>query len=257
LRAGAQHHLARRSLSQRNRRLRSATRSGVRHSAPMVAAAKINSSDAVAKRMNNLPEALVDKVKGGGSLTALPVIETQAGDVAAYIPTNVISITDGQIYLEADLFNSGVRPAINVGISVSRVGGNAQIKAMKKVAGTLRLDLAQYRELEAFSKFGSDLDPATQQQLHRGERLVEILKQGQFEPMTVEEQVVIIYIASQGLLDGIDIAKIGEYSREVLDRLVRKHGDAIKSIASTKVMSDETAALIRTEAEDLSTVYAA
>ncbi|MFV1979928.1 MAG: F0F1 ATP synthase subunit alpha [Rhodothermia bacterium] len=227
------------------------------HSRLLERAAKINSSDAVAQRMNNLPESLAGMVKGGGSLTALPVIETQEGDVAAYIPTNVISITDGQIYLEANLFNSGVRPAINVGISVSRVGGNAQIKAMKKVAGTLRLDLAQYRELEAFSKFGSDLDPATQAQLHRGERLVEILKQGQFEPIPVEEQVVIIYIASQGLLDGIAVDKISEYSQEVLDRLTRKHGDAIKSIASSGVMSDETAALIRSEAEDLATVYSA
>src|SRR5205823_11016319 len=144
---------------------------------------------------------------GGGSLTALPIIETQAGDVSAYIPTNVISITDGQIYLEPNLFNAGVRPAINVGISVSRVGGNAQIKAMKKVAGTLRLDLAQYRELEAFSKFGSDLDKATQQQLTRGQRLVELLKQGQYVPMPVEEQVVIVYAGTLGYLDKIDVPK--------------------------------------------------
>ena len=227
------------------------------HSRLLERAAKIISSDAVARKMNNLPESIADRVKGGGSLTALPVIETQAGDVAAYIPTNVISITDGQIYLEADLFNSGVRPAINVGISVSRVGGNAQIKAMKKVAGTLRLDLAQYRELEAFSKFGSDLDPATQAQLRRGERLVEILKQGQFEPVSVEDQVATIYIASQGLLDKLDVGKIAEFLREVLDRISRKHGDALESIASTGVMSDDTAALIRSEAEDLSKAYLA
>jgi F-type H+-transporting ATPase subunit alpha len=227
------------------------------HSRLLERAAKINRSDDVANRMNNLPDSLVGKVKGGGSLTALPVIETQAGDVAAYIPTNVISITDGQIYLEADLFNSGVRPAINVGISVSRVGGNAQTKAMKKVAGTLRLDLAQYRELEAFSKFGSDLDPATQAQLHRGERLVEILKQGQFEPMPVEQQIVIIYIASQGLLDSVAVNRVGEFTREVLERLGRKHGESIASIAETGVMSEDVAAIIRTEAQDLTTAYSA
>jgi F-type H+/Na+-transporting ATPase subunit alpha len=160
------------------------------HSRLLERAAKIIANDEIAQQMNDLPESLQGRVKGGGSLTALPVIETQAGDVSAYIPTNVISITDGQIYLESDLFNAGVRPAINVGISVSRVGGNAQIKAMKKVAGTLRLDLAQYRELEAFSKFGSDLDPSTQRQLTRGARLVEILKQGQYQPVAVEEQIV-------------------------------------------------------------------
>lgn len=153
------------------------------HSRLLERAAKIISDDAVARQMNNLPPSIKHLVKGGGSLTALPVIETQAGDVSAYIPTNVISITDGQIYLESNLFNAGIRPAINVGISVSRVGGSAQIKAMKKVAGTLRIELAQYRELEAFAKFGSDLDPATQRQLRRGERLVEVLKQGQYQPV--------------------------------------------------------------------------
>jgi F-type H+-transporting ATPase subunit alpha len=227
------------------------------HSRLLERAAKINRSDDVAKRMNNLPPCLEGRVKGGGSLTALPVIETQAGDVAAYIPTNVISITDGQIYLEADLFNSGVRPAINVGISVSRVGGNAQIKAMKKVAGTLRLDLAQYRELEAFSKFGSDLDPATLAQLRRGERLVEILKQGQYAPMPVEQQIAVIYIASQGLLDKVAVDRIGDYSREVVERLERKHGEMLSSIVKTGVMSQEAADAIRTEAEDLATVYTA
>ncbi|MGD8414665.1 MAG: F0F1 ATP synthase subunit alpha [Candidatus Latescibacterota bacterium] len=227
------------------------------HSRLLERAAKINRSDDVANRMNNLPDSLKDHVKGGGSLTALPVIETQAGDVSAYIPTNVISITDGQIYLEADLFNSGVRPAINVGISVSRVGGNAQIKAMKKVAGTLRLDLAQYRELEAFSKFGSDLDPATQAQLRRGERLVEVLKQGQYEPMPVEQQIATIYVATKGLIDKVPVDKISEFSRELLERLDRKHGDALSAIASSGVMSDETAEVITREAEDLTKVYSA
>ena len=227
------------------------------HSRLLERAAKINKSDTVARQMNNLPPALESKVKGGGSLTALPVIETQEGDVSAYIPTNVISITDGQIYLEANLFNSGVRPAINVGISVSRVGGNAQIKAMKKVAGTLRLDLAQYRELEAFSKFGSDLDPATQAQLRRGERLVEILKQGQFEPRPVEHQVAVIFIAGQGLLDKVPTDQIGEYSKQIIERLERKHGDALKSIRESGVMSEETAEAIRKEAEELASVFAA
>ena len=227
------------------------------HSRLLERAAKVNSSDEVARRMNNLPDSIKDRVKGGGSLTALPVIETQAGDVSAYIPTNVISITDGQIYLEADLFNSGVRPAINVGISVSRVGGNAQIKAMKKVAGTLRLDLAQYRELEAFSKFGSDLDPATQAQLRRGERLVETLKQGQYEPMSVENQVAAIYVAGQGLLDKMPADKVREFQRELLSRLHLKQPAALKSIVETGVMSDEAAELIRTEAQDLATVYEA
>jgi len=225
------------------------------HSRLLERAAKINSSDDVASRMNNLPDSIKHLVKGGGSLTALPVIETQAGDVSAYIPTNVISITDGQIYLEADLFNSGVRPAINVGISVSRVGGNAQIKAMKKVAGTLRLDLAQFRELEAFSKFGSDLDPATQAQLRRGERLVETLKQGQYDPMPVENQIAVIYVAAQGLLDKMPVDKVGEYQRELLSRLHLKRADALKSIITSGVMSDEAAEAIRTEAEELATVY--
>jgi len=226
------------------------------HSRLLERAAKINTSDDVAQRMNNLPDSIKDRVKGGGSLTALPVIETQAGDVSAYIPTNVISITDGQIYLEADLFNAGVRPAINVGISVSRVGGNAQIKAMKKVAGTLRLDLAQYRELEAFSKFGSDLDPATQAQLRRGERLVETLKQSQYEPMPVENQIAVIYVAAQGLLDKMPVEKIGEFQKELLSRLHLKQAKVLKSIVETGVMSDEAAEVIRSEAEELAVVYA-
>ena len=194
-------------------------------------------------------------VKGGGSLTALPVIETQAGDVSAYIPTNVISITDGQIYLEADLFNAGVRPAINVGISVSRVGGNAQIKGMKKVAGTLRIDLAQYRELEAFSKFGSDLDAATQRQLTRGERLVEILKQGQYEPVPVEDQVAIIHVATHGALDAIPTDRIKSFEKELLERMSLKHGDLMSSIGKSGVLSEEVAEALDKEAEELVALY--
>ncbi|TNF00132.1 MAG: F0F1 ATP synthase subunit alpha [Deltaproteobacteria bacterium] len=176
---------------------------------------------------------------GAGSLTALPVIETQEGDVSAYIPTNVISITDGQIYLESDLFNSGVRPAVNVGLSVSRVGGSAQIKAMKKVAGTLRLDLAQYRELAAFAQFGSDLDAATQRQLARGERLVELLKQGQYQPLEVVDQVVSIYGATKGMFDSIPTSKIQEVEKELLDNLKSRHSELMSAIASEKQISDE------------------
>jgi F-type H+-transporting ATPase subunit alpha len=176
---------------------------------------------------------------GGGSLTALPIIETQEGDVSAYIPTNVISITDGQIYLEKNLFNSGVRPAIDVGISVSRVGGNAQIKAMKKVAGTLRLDLAQYRELEAFAKFGSDLDKNTQAQLTRGERMVEILKQGQYSPVNVEKQVAVIFAASKGYIDGVDVDRVAEYESGLFDYLEANSGDDLKEIAAEGVISGE------------------
>ena len=179
--------------------------------------------------------------EGGGSLTALPIIETQDGDVAAYIPTNVISITDGQIYLETNLFNSGIRPAIDVGLSVSRVGGNAQIKGMKKVAGTLRLDLAQYRELEAFAKFGSDLDKNTQAQLTRGERMVEVLKQNQYVPMTVEKQVAIIYVAGKGLLDDIETSKVREFEFSVLEYLENSHGDILTSIRDSGEISDDVA----------------
>jgi F-type H+-transporting ATPase subunit alpha len=177
---------------------------------------------------------------GGGSLTALPVIETKAGDVSAYIPTNVISITDGQIYLEPGLFNFGVRPAINVGISVSRVGGHAQIKAMKKIAGTLRLDLAQYRELEAFARFGSDLDKATQQQLRRGERLVEILKQLQYVPMDVEKQVAIIFAATKGYLDELEVEFISKYESDFLDEMENLHKNILNDIKETKDLTDDT-----------------
>src|SRR5512133_2145998 len=189
------------------------------HSRLLERAAKIIESDAVAKNMNDLPESIRHMVKGGGSLTALPIIETQAGDVSAYIPTNVISITDGQIFLESSLFNSGVRPAINVGISVSRVGGNAQIKSMKKVAGTLKVDQAQYRELEAFSKFGSDLDASTLSVIDKGSKNVEILKQGQFAPMKVEEQVAIIYCGTKGLLKDVPVHKIRLFEKHYLDLL--------------------------------------
>ena len=225
------------------------------HSRLLERAAKVNGNAAVAEQMNDLPEGLRGKVKGGGSLTALPVIETQAGDVSAYIPTNVISITDGQIYLESDLFNAGVRPAINVGISVSRVGGNAQIKAMKQVAGRLRLELAQYRELEAFAKFGSDLDPATQRQLRRGERLVEVLKQGQYDPVPVEEQVAIIYVATQGLLDPVPVERLKEFESEFIERLRLRHEAALTSIRTTGKLSDETAETLKAQATELAELY--
>jgi F-type H+-transporting ATPase subunit alpha len=185
-------------------------------------AAKIISNDRIASQMNDLPESIRPMVKGGGSLTALPIIETQAGDVSAYIPTNVISITDGQIFLESNLFNAGIRPAINVGISVSRVGGNAQIKSMKKVAGTLKLDQALYREMEAFSKFGGDLDAATKLVLDKGARNVEILKQGQFQPFPVEKQVAIIYLGTQGLLRDVPVKRIKEFEDQFLLEMENK-----------------------------------
>jgi F-type H+-transporting ATPase subunit alpha len=197
------------------------------HSRLLERAAKVISKDEVAKKMNDLPESIRHLVKGGGSLTALPIIETQAGDVSAYIPTNVISITDGQIFLEGNLFNAGIRPAINVGISVSRVGGNAQIKSMKKVAGTLKLDQALYREMEAFSKFGGDLDPATKVVLDKGARNVEILKQLQFSPMPVEKQVAIIYLGTQGLLREVPVKKVKEFEEQFLIEMENKHPDIL------------------------------
>jgi len=208
------------------------------HSRLLERAAKINSSDEIASSMNDLPESIRSLVKGGGSLTALPIIETQAGDVSAYIPTNVISITDGQIFLESDLFNSGVRPAINVGISVSRVGGSAQVKSMKKVSGTLKLDQAQYRELEAFAKFGSDLDAATTAVLEKGKRNVEILKQGLNKPMKVEEQIAIIYCGVQGLLNQVPVSKIKD-CEENLIRIMRKDfNDTLEQLKAGK-LTDE------------------
>jgi F-type H+-transporting ATPase subunit alpha len=190
--------------------------------------------------MNDLPESIRHLVKGGGSLTALPIIETQAGDVSAYIPTNVISITDGQIFLETNLFNSGIRPAINVGISVSRVGGNAQIKSMKRVAGTLKIDQAQFRELEAFSKFGSELDPATQAVLDKGARNVEILKQPQFKPMSVEKQIALIFCGTRGLLLKIPLKKIAAFEQEYLDQLVMKHKELLDKLRKG-LMDDDIA----------------
>lgn len=225
------------------------------HSRLLERAAKIIEEDDVAKDMNNLPSSLEDRVEGGGSLTALPVIETQAGDVSAYIPTNVISITDGQIYLETDLFNSGIRPAIDVGTSVSRVGGSAQIKAMKEVAGTLRIDLSQYRELEAFAKFGSDLDPSTQRQLNRGERLVEILKQDQFSPVNVEEQVAIIYAAINGHLDPVPTDDILDFEEEYLERLRLQHGEVLDEIRETGKLPDAAEETFESVAAELSDVY--
>jgi F-type H+/Na+-transporting ATPase subunit alpha len=197
------------------------------HSRLLERAAKVISKDEVARKMNDLPESIRHLAKGGGSLTALPIIETQAGDVSAYIPTNVISITDGQIFLESNLFNSGIRPAINVGISVSRVGGNAQIKSMKKVAGTLKLDQALYREMEAFSKFGGDLDAATKQVLEKGARNVEILKQGQYQPVTVEKQVAIIYLGTQGLLRELPVKRVREFEELLHLELENKYPEVL------------------------------
>ena len=192
------------------------------HSRLLERAAKVIAKDEVAKKMNDLPDSIKHLVKGGGSLTALPIIETQAGDVSAYIPTNVISITDGQIFLESNLFNAGIRPAINVGISVSRVGGNAQIKSMKKVSGTLKLDQALYRELEAFSKFGGDLDAATKSVIDKGARNVEVLKQGQYQPVSVEKQVAIIYLGTQGLLKDIPVRSVKEFEENFLMEMQHK-----------------------------------
>ncbi|MDX1904622.1 MAG: F0F1 ATP synthase subunit alpha [Thermonemataceae bacterium] len=211
------------------------------HSRLLERAAKINASDEVAKKMNDLPESLREKVKGGGSLTALPIIETQAGDVSAYIPTNVISITDGQIFLESNLFNAGIRPAINVGISVSRVGGAAQIKSMKKVAGTLKLDQAQFRELEAFAKFGSDLDAATKLVIERGKRNLEILKQAQYSPVSVEEQVAIIYVGTQGLLDNVPVNKVKDFEKEFLRIMRTEHKDVLTNLRKGKFEDADTA----------------
>jgi F-type H+-transporting ATPase subunit alpha len=225
------------------------------HSRLLERAAKINASDKIASQMNDLPESLKGKVKGGGSLTALPIIETQAGDVSAYIPTNVISITDGQIFLESNLFLAGVRPAINVGISVSRVGGNAQIKSMKKVAGTLKLDQAQYRELEAFAKFGSDLDAATKSVLEKGSRNVEILKQGQFSPLSVEKQTAIIYCGTKGLLRDVPVNKVKEFETEYLNVLESKHAGVLSDLRAGK-FTDEITGTLEVVAKEVSKRFA-
>ncbi len=224
------------------------------HSRLLERAAKVINDDEIATQMNDLPESLKGKVKGGGSLTALPIIETQAGDVSAYIPTNVISITDGQIFLESNLFLSGVRPAINVGISVSRVGGNAQINSMKKIAGTLKLDQAQYRELEAFAKFGSDLDAATTAIIEKGKRNVEILKQGQYSPLRVEEQAAIIYCGTNGLLMNVPVNKIREFETEFISFMHQKYQNILDDLAAGK-LTDETTSTLEKVAADLSKKY--
>lgn len=219
------------------------------HSRLLERAAKVIADDNIAKQMNDLPASLKDKVRGGGSLTALPIIETQAGDVSAYIPTNVISITDGQIFLEGDLFNAGIRPAINVGISVSRVGGSAQIKSMKKVAGTLKLDQAQYRELEAFAKFGSDLDAATKAVLDKGARNVEILKQREGDPYPVEKQIAIIYAGVKGLMQPVPISKIKEFEKDYLTLLEANHADTLLALKAGKYTDEIEAVLVKTAKE--------
>jgi len=227
------------------------------HSRLLERAAKVIDNDAIAQSMNDLPKSLKDAgiVKGGGSLTALPIIETQAGDVSAYIPTNVISITDGQIFLENNLFNAGIRPAINVGISVSRVGGSAQIKSMKKVSGTLKLDQAQFRELEAFSKFGSDLDAATMSVLEKGKRNVEILKQGQYAPVTVEKQVAIIYLGTKGLLRNVPVEKIREFEDQFLTALEQRHPEVLETFRKGKLDKDAVK-IVEDLAADMSKQYA-
>lgn len=223
------------------------------HSRLLERAAKINANDEVATAMNDVPNSLKGKIKGGGSLTALPIIETQAGDVSAYIPTNVISITDGQIFLESNLFNAGVRPAINVGISVSRVGGNAQIKSMKKVAGTLKLDQAQYRELEAFSKFGSDLDAATKAVLDKGARNVEILKQPQFSPFSVEKQIAILYIGTKNLAKNVPVKEMKNFEKSFLNQLETRFPEVLKGL--NKPMSEDIEKVLADLANEIALSY--
>ncbi len=224
------------------------------HSRLLERAAKVIDDDDIAKNMNDLPDPLKPMVKGGGSLTALPIIETQAGDVSAYIPTNVISITDGQIFLEQDLFNQGVRPAINVGISVSRVGGNAQVKSMKKVAGTLKLDQAQFRELEAFAKFGSDLDAATLNVIEKGRRNVEVLKQAQNDPFTVEDQVAIIYAGSKNLLRDVPVEKVKEFENDFIEFMNAKHRDVLDLLKAGK-LTDKVTDTLNAVCKDLTGKY--
>jgi F-type H+/Na+-transporting ATPase subunit alpha len=221
------------------------------HSRLLERAAKIIANDEIANNMNDLPDSLKNAglVKGGGSLTALPIVETQAGDVSAYIPTNVISITDGQIFLESNLFNAGVKPAINVGISVSRVGGNAQIKSMKKVAGTLKLDQAQYRELEAFAKFGSDLDAATKSVLDKGARNVELLKQAQYSPVTVEKQVAAMYLGTNNLLRNVAVDKVGEFEQAFYTELEKKHANVLEAFRKGKLDAADTDVLRKLASE--------
>ncbi len=224
------------------------------HSRLLERAAKVNQNDDIAQAMNDIPESIKGMVKGGGSLTALPIIETQGGDVSAYIPTNVISITDGQIFLESNLFNAGVRPAINVGISVSRVGGNAQIKTMKKVSGTLKLDQAQYRELEAFSKFGSDLDAATKAVLDKGARNVEMLKQAQFSPLSVEKQVAMVFLGTNNLMNSVPLNKVRAFEKEFLNQLDSRFEETLVSLGGKKV-TDEVKKTLTELAEEVSLNY--
>ncbi|MBQ4028837.1 MAG: F0F1 ATP synthase subunit alpha, partial [Prevotella sp.] len=225
------------------------------HSRLLERAAKINEQQEVAEQMNDLPECMKGHVKGGGSLTALPIIETQAGDVSAYIPTNVISITDGQIYLESDLFNQGFRPAINVGISVSRVGGSAQIKSMKKVAGTLKIDQAQYRELEAFSKFSSDMDAVTAMTLDRGRKNNQLLIQPQYTPMPVGEQIAILYCGVHGLMRNVPIDKVRECQDAFLEKVRNAHPEIIEVLGSGKI-DDATTDAIEAVMADIAGTYA-
>ena len=221
------------------------------HSRLLERAAKIIQQQEVAEQMNDLPQSLKGKVKGGGSLTALPIIETQAGDVSAYIPTNVISITDGQIFLETDLFNQGFRPAINVGISVSRVGGSAQIKSMKKVAGTLKIDQAQYRELEAFSKFSSDVDPVTAMALDRGRKNNQLLIQPQYSPMPVGEEIAILYCGTQGLMKDIAVSQVKEFQNRFLEQLRAAHQQDVLDVLSSGVINDDVTKIIAQVAQNI------
>ena len=224
------------------------------HSRLLERAAKIIGQKEVAEQMNDLPECLRDKVKGGGSLTALPIIETQAGDVSAYIPTNVISITDGQIFLESDLFNQGIRPAINVGISVSRVGGNAQVKSMKKVAGTLKIDQAQYRELEAFSKFGGELDAVTAYVIDKGHKNTQLLIQPQYSPVPVEEQVAVLYCGVNGLLKDVEASKVREFERRYLDVMRGSHAELLASLRKAPPTAEQAAEIEKVAAEVAATL---
>ena len=225
------------------------------HSRLLERAAKIIGQQEVAEQMNDLPECMKGHVKGGGSLTALPIIETQAGDVSAYIPTNVISITDGQIYLESDLFNQGFRPAINVGISVSRVGGSAQIKSMKKVAGTLKIDMAQYRELESFSKFSSDMDAVTAMTLDRGRKNNQLLIQPQYSPMPVGEQVAMLYCGTHGLMRDVPVEKVRECQTSFLDKLRTAHKEDVIDVLTSGVINDEVCHTIEEVMADIAGQY--
>ena len=227
------------------------------HSRLRERAAKIITNQEVASNMNDLPEAMKPLVKGGGSLTALPIIETQAGDVSAYIPTNVISITDGQIFLEKSLFNQGVRPAINVGISVSRVGGNAQIKSMKKVAGTLKIDQAQFRELESFTKFGGDVDPVTARTIDKGRKNERLLIQPQYQPMPVEEQIAVIYCGTNGLLESVPMNKVSEFEKLFLEMLKAKYQKEVLDVLKSGVINDEVTSILKEVAKEITSKYRA